>query len=362
MLGYCDAIEECGRLPAFSIWPLVRLAFKAWLFAFALYVAMILLIPDFILLLLRTTIGWPRLVLGRRVYRYLARPFRSIWAGEIPWFRIFRVRYITRLLLCYRSRRKIDALQDALNRSEFQMLASGSCAIALAETETLQKAVGLVKQITESRLKIEAIVALGPILTIFSLATQKLILPIVHDVTDYLLDKVGLSAFAVSALQNKQMVQNVLVFFVLVFLYAIWLIASAWMDGRSILTKLGVHQLERSVFARVGIISRPELPFDIVAFVIVSIGLMSLPVWLSVYASLAPLAPGNVPQETMMTVLQMEARADAVSFGVFAIGLGLIALLRRVTFVEVRGYSRRPRLCLRRLQAYVTRLCKNVEF
>ena len=180
---------------------------------------------------------------GQESYRYLARPFRSIWAGEIPWFRIFRVRYITRLLLCYRSRRKIDALQDALNRSEFQMLASGSCAIALAETETLQKAVGLVKQITESRLKIEAIVALGPILTIFSLATQKLILPIVHDVTDYLLDKVGLSAFAVSALQNKQMVQNVLVFFVLVFLYAIWLIASAWMDGRSILTKLGVHQL-----------------------------------------------------------------------------------------------------------------------
>ena len=74
MLGYCDAIEECGRLPAFSIWPLVRLAFKAWLFAFALYVAMILLIPDFILLLLRTTIGWPRLVLGRRVI--------VIWRGR----------------------------------------------------------------------------------------------------------------------------------------------------------------------------------------------------------------------------------------------------------------------------------------
>jgi hypothetical protein len=324
MLGYCDAIEECRGLPVLSIWPFVRLIFKAYMWGLALDLGLILLLPDIILFTCRMTFGLPKLVLGRKVYNYLARPFRSAWAGEIPWFRIVRIRYLTRLLLCYYARRKNHILQDTLNRSQLQMLARSSDTAALSESEKLQKAMKLLDKITESRLKIGPIVALGPIVSLFSVVTQKVILPGLHNTLDYFLVKFGVSGLGPSALLIDRLTQNTLIFGVLAVLFAIWILASAWMDKRAILTKLGVPQLERSAFGSVHEILPPELPLDIIALTIVSVGFISLPIWLDVYSLLVP--SGDMPQGAQQT----EVRTLAIEYLVLGAGFCLVALSRRV--------------------------------
>lgn len=219
--------------------------------------------------------------------------------GDIPWFRMFRARYLTRLLLCSRARRRVDALQDSLSREQLEMLASNSP--NMAEAEKFEKATAVFGRITEGGLKLGALVAFGPILTVLSLVTQKVVLPTIERFIDYLLDRVGLSGLAISVLQNKQVVQNILIFVVLVVLYTICLTASAWMDARIILTKFGVSQLERDAFAYFRIVPRPEPLVDIISLLVTAVGFASLPFWLIVSPVLfMPDAPHLIRSETII--------------------------------------------------------------
>ncbi len=99
MLRYCDAIGACRSVPALSVLPLPKLYFEFIFWLLGVELCFLLVPIDLCLYLARHMFGRPRLILGRIVYTYLAKPLRSAWDGEISAFKILRMRYLTRLLL-----------------------------------------------------------------------------------------------------------------------------------------------------------------------------------------------------------------------------------------------------------------------
>ncbi|MFZ3326321.1 MAG: hypothetical protein WA231_10670, partial [Methylocella sp.] len=101
MLRYCDAIEACELIPTLSLLPLLKLFFQFYVWVACLGLCLYPALIDLPLFLMRAIFGRPRFVLGRPLYVYVARPFRSVWEGEIPAFKIVRARYLTLTLLLY---------------------------------------------------------------------------------------------------------------------------------------------------------------------------------------------------------------------------------------------------------------------
>src|SRR3954471_1666983 len=115
MVRYCDAIQACESVPALSLTPLLRLWGMYILWVLNIYVCILLLPIDGLLLVTWRMFGRPSIFIGRRFYQFFLRPFRSIWAGEIPVFKLSHVRLLTRLMLHYHAQLRIDALLKRYN-------------------------------------------------------------------------------------------------------------------------------------------------------------------------------------------------------------------------------------------------------
>jgi hypothetical protein len=103
---------------------------------------------DAFLIISRKLIGVPKSLVGHEVYRYLARPLRSAWAGELPLFQLIQARYLTRMFLYYHARENITVLRNATNRRYLEVLARGYKTTAIEEAENLKKAYELFENIT----------------------------------------------------------------------------------------------------------------------------------------------------------------------------------------------------------------------
>lgn len=124
MLHYCDAVAACESIPTLSLQPVLKLTGQYFLWSLSLELCLFTALIDLPLLLTRRIFGRPRFVLGRTLYGYVARPFRSVWAGEIPAFKVSRARYLTLILLLYCAQSKLNALHNAFNRRHLEILAT----------------------------------------------------------------------------------------------------------------------------------------------------------------------------------------------------------------------------------------------
>jgi hypothetical protein len=158
MSSYCDAIEACRLIPRLSLRPLLKLWFLTSLWLIALEFCIFFLLIDALLFILRRTFGRPHFVIGRRVYAYLAKPFRSVWRGEIPIFTIVRLRYLARLLLFYRAQSRINTLHSIFNRRHLDLLfAEPPDDASIGKAEKFQKSFDLFQKITTDSYKIGAL-------------------------------------------------------------------------------------------------------------------------------------------------------------------------------------------------------------
>ena len=157
MSSYCDAIEACRFDSELSLWPLLKLYFLALLWLIVLELCIFFLLIDALLFILRRTFGRPHSVIGRSVYAYVAKPFRSVWSGEIPIFAIVRLRYLARLLLFYRAQSRINTLHSIFNRRHLDFFAEPPDDASIGKAEKFQKSFDLFKKITTDSYQIGAL-------------------------------------------------------------------------------------------------------------------------------------------------------------------------------------------------------------
>lgn len=260
MLGYCDTIGACRSVPALSLLPLPKLYIQFFVWLLGLELCFLLVPIDLCLYLARHMFGRPRFVLGRTVYTYLAEPLRSAWHGEIPAFKILRMRYLTRLLLFYRAQATINALHSVFNRRHLDLLfADPPNDAAVSEAEKFQKSFDLFQKITTDSYQIGALAIGGPFVALLTITVQKGLLPLATFLWGYF----GGPKLAIS---NAQ-IGTLAGFFAIFTVVTIWMLVSAWMDMRSLLVGLGVPKIERRAYAYAGIRVGRQIPFDILFYI-----------------------------------------------------------------------------------------------
>lgn len=122
MVRYCDAIQACESVPVLSLSPIFKLYASLIIWWLCLWVCVVVFLKEALLRVPRWLFGGPKIVLGpSRAYEVLKRPFRSVWAGEIPIFRFSHVRPLTRLLLYYRAQLRINTLLTPYNRRHLDL-------------------------------------------------------------------------------------------------------------------------------------------------------------------------------------------------------------------------------------------------
>ena len=174
MSGYCDAIGACKSIPVLSVLPLPKLYFQLLLWIISFELCFLLVPIDLCLYLARHLFGRPRFLLGRSVYAYL----RSVWDGEIPAFKILRMRYLTRLLLFYRAQAKINALHSVFNRRHLNLLfADPPNDAAVSEAEKFQKSFDLFQKITTDSYQIGVLAIGGPFVALLTITVRRAFFP-----------------------------------------------------------------------------------------------------------------------------------------------------------------------------------------
>jgi hypothetical protein len=256
MVRYCDAIQACESIPVLSLTPLFKMyaAFLIW--GLCLEACIIVLPIDGMLRISRRLFGWPKIVIGRRLYEFFKRPFRSVWAGEIPIFRFSHVRSLTRLLLYYRAQLRINTLLKPYNRRHLDLfLADPQDSNALKHAEDFKKAVELFKNITTGSYQLRILTIGGPLVALLSLVVQKALLPMATWLWTTLVGPVPHSA---ADLEGTEF------FFAVFGAISVWILVSAWMDMRLVVHQCEVRNLERDAHAYAGLKKIPEIPFDLI--------------------------------------------------------------------------------------------------
>lgn len=320
MLRYSDAVEACGSVSTLSLLPLVKLYFHFAMWVFATELCILTVPIDLIFLLLRKIFGRPRLVLGRALYAYVTAPFRSVWGGEIPLFMIIHLRYLTRLLLFYRSQSLINTLHRVYNRQHLDLLtANPPNSEALGEAEKFQKAFELFRKITRDSYQLGALAVGGPLVALLSVSVQKALLPIFTWIWNFFGGpSLSLSSEEIGTLGG---------FFILFAWCTLWILVSAWMDMRSILTGLGVQEAEHNAYLSARIKFSREIPYDLLLY----FSFVALLGW-SFYYSLTNISEQLQNSELFQPEQSTLLRYNAMQFGIiFSLLLcfGLVALARR---------------------------------
>jgi hypothetical protein len=257
MVRYCDAIQACESVPVLSLTPIVKLYAALLISGLCLWVCIVVLLKEGILRVWRWLFGRPKIVVGPcRACEYLKRPFRSVWAGEIPIFKFSHVRSLTRLLLYYRAQLRINTLLRPYNRRRLDLfLAEPQDPNALKHTEDFQKAVELFKSITTGSYQLSILTIGGPLVALISLVVQKTLLPIATWLWTIF---IGPAPHSVADLEGTG------VFFAVFGVITLWIIVSAWMDMRLVVQQCEVRSLERNALAYARLKQIPEIPFDLI--------------------------------------------------------------------------------------------------
>src|SRR5260221_1375178 len=88
MVVYSRAIGASNSIPALST-SVFTLYFSIFLWSLGLYLTVIVGLFDLVLIAARSIFGRPKILIGRRLYAYVLRPFRRAWEGEVPALRTF---------------------------------------------------------------------------------------------------------------------------------------------------------------------------------------------------------------------------------------------------------------------------------
>ena len=115
MVVYSRAIGATNSIPALSTSVIFLYFFLLGLPILGLILFVVGAV-DLILIAVRRIFGRPKMLVGRGLYARVVAAFSSIWDGELPAFRIFRARYLTRLYLFYRAQSSISGLRRVHNR------------------------------------------------------------------------------------------------------------------------------------------------------------------------------------------------------------------------------------------------------
>lgn len=261
MVRYSDAIEACGPISRLSLLPLLKLYFQMLLWLFALELVILLLPITIITLIVRKVFGRSRVIVGERLHAMVAKPFRSAWEGEITSFRIIHQRYLTRLFLFYRAQFLINSLHRIYNRRNLDLLVAKPIdSEALKEAEQFQKCFVLFQQITTDSYQLGALAVGGPLVALFSIGVQKALLP----AAGYLWNVFGGPSLSFS----PELIGTFGGFFIIFAFFAMWVMASAWMDMREVMSGVHVYEAERQACLIAGIKGRREVPFDLLVYFI----------------------------------------------------------------------------------------------
>lgn len=316
MSGYCDAIGACKSIPVLSVLPLPKLYFQLLLWIISFELCFLLVPIDLCLYLARHLFGRPRFLLGRSVYAYL----RSVWDGEIPAFKILRMRYLTRLLLFYRAQAKINALHSVFNRRHLNLLfADPPNDAAVSEAEKFQKSFDLFQKITTDSYQIGVLAIGGPFVALLTITVQKGVLPFASFLWGYF-GGPKLSISQIGTLGG---------FFIIFAVMTIWILVSAWIDMRSTIVGLGIPKIERHANAYAGIGGGRQIPFDIL-FYMGLVGSLTFSFYVT-FSRAMERATANSDrfQEARLEMLRMEALNVGPTLPIL-LCLGLIALARRL--------------------------------
>jgi hypothetical protein len=255
MLGYCDAIESCEAIPTLSFTPLYNLIVQCAVWSICFDLCLLLLPLRLLLFISRRLTGWPRNLFGAAIYDICARPFRSIWAGEVSAFKLSHVGPLTRLFLYYHAQLRMNALLKRYARLRLVSLVSQEPhANDLKEMNDFDKAVDLFQAITTKSYQFGILAIGGPAVALLSLVIQRALLPILKWAW------MGLGFTIPHSLADVQGIASFLVVFVTL---TLWIFVSAWMDMRAVLQQKGMMRLERDAFVEAGIRVPTQIPYDL---------------------------------------------------------------------------------------------------
>ncbi len=259
MVVYSRAIGASNSIPALST-SVFTLYFSILLWILGLELTVIVGLFDLVLIAARSMFGRPKILIGRRLYAYVLRPFRSAWEGEVPALRIFRARYLTRLFLFYRAQSSMSALRRVHNRQYLELLVDDPSNSAAAEEEKkFQQVYEMYQKITTDSYQLGALALGGPIVALLSLIAQQALLPFTTWAWHAL---GGPSLSSITLDQIKSLAGFIYVFGAV----TLWLAVSAWMDMRRILITQGVILSERQVRVAAGLRPKAEIPFDLLLY------------------------------------------------------------------------------------------------
>lgn len=265
MVIYSRAIGASNSIPALST-SVLTLYFYFLLWLLCLDVVVLVGPIDLVLVIIRKLFRRPKVParpewVGAKFYSYLFRPFTRAWEGEIPMMRLFRVRYLTRLFLFYRTQSSISGLRRVRNRRYLEAIVSDPTSAARLQEE--EKAFQLVdevfQKITTDSYQISALALGGPIVALLSLFAQQALLPLIAYCWRYL-GGPDLSTITIAQIKSFEG------FFFLFGILTLCLVVSAWMDMRLILVKEGAIAIERLVQKRAGLRPKAEIPFDLLLY------------------------------------------------------------------------------------------------
>jgi hypothetical protein len=173
---YLRCLDEAERVPAFSAWMYLRLAYQLWLWEVAFLAFFLAPFLDLVLLAMRPVVAWRPRSPTRAVARYLARPFRSVWRGDISGLQVVRVGMLTRAFLGAHIAGAVDRLKLRLERERLEALLSGNPrGVTIPETE--QKKLEALGNLAKATNAFGAALATGSA-SALPLALAKLLVPL----------------------------------------------------------------------------------------------------------------------------------------------------------------------------------------
>jgi len=339
MASYSAAVIKCDALASVSILPLFKLVIGIFGWLLCLELAMLSVLIDVPLLVIRSVFGKPRFVLGRSLYNFVIAPFKTATLGEIPAFQIVRIRYLTRIMVMYYIQSSVIRLRRAFV-TKYLEIANNSRAdqAQIDEADALHNTFDVFDTMLKDPYQIGALAIFAPLLAVLSFVTQKGIFPLFR----YLIDQYHDSLKSVPIVGNfllgtipqsisPQVMQSGLVAVILVIGYAVWMLVSAWIDKRSIFIALDVIKREKDVLVEVSIKPRREIPLDIIGYFIV-LTIFSLIIVMSFNIEIAVIANKGIDSLRKQELMNAWDR-NMITYLSFYCGIpaiiGLIAVVYR---------------------------------
>jgi len=183
------------------------------------------------------------------------------------------MRYLTSILLFYHAQFRINALHNAFNRSQLDILLNKPAnSEALNTAQEFQKSFDLFQSVINNTYQLRALVVGGPLIALLSFLVSNFVLPF----ATHFFGSLGSWIPVVSWIPGEELNVSIdavgLIIFNLVFVgaVAIWVMVSAWMDMQSILINLDMCSYEQAAFAATRTDWRRKVPvIDLLGYLVV---------------------------------------------------------------------------------------------